>query len=139
MSGPPICLMVDPNTKPIAHHIPIPVQVRWQEEVKAGFDHNVQLGVTDLVTIGTPVTWCHRVVPLNRHTVHETHHTQSPFHQVCFVPPNTRKTSFDAWNGYYSIALNEREQKTLWHNFSIVHVPGARHATADTVSRYHVG
>ncbi len=39
---------------------------------------------------------------LNRHT---TRHCQSPFHQARAVPGNTKKTIFDAWNGYHSVAL----------------------------------
>ena len=43
---------------------------------------------------------------LNRHAIRETHHTQSPFHQARKVPPNKRKTIFDAWNGYHSVPLH---------------------------------
>ena len=57
------------------------------------------------VPIGTPVTWCHRMVvcakkngslqrtidfqSLNQHTTRETHHTQSPFHQARSIPGDT--------------------------------------------------
>ena len=126
MSGPPMQLMVDSSARPVAHHTPIPFPIHWQDDVKAGLDQDVRLGVTEPVPIGTPVTWCHKMVvcakksgkpirtvdfqPLNLHASRETHHTQSPFHQARAVPPNTRKTVFDAWNGYHSIALNEQDR-----------------------------
>ena len=34
----------------------------WREEVKAGLDRDVRLGVLEKVPLGTPVTWCHRMV-----------------------------------------------------------------------------
>ena len=119
MGGPPLRLMIDPEATPTAHHSPIPVPLHWQEEVKAGLDRDVRLGVLEQVPIGNPVTWCHRMVicskkngslrrtidfqPLNQHATRETHHTQSPFRSV---PNNVKKTVFDAWNGYHSIALH---------------------------------
>ena len=114
MDGPPLRLMIDPNATPTAHHSPIPVPLHWQDEVRAGLDRDVRLGVLEPVPIGEPVTWCHRMVtcakkngslrrtidlqPLNTHATRETHHTQSPFHQARSVPHDTKKTVFDAWN-----------------------------------------
>ena len=64
------------------------------------------LGVLEQVPLGTPDTWCHRMVictkkngslrrtidfqQLNRHATRETHHTQSPFHQARAVPMHTK-------------------------------------------------
>ncbi|XP_061178429.1 uncharacterized protein LOC133187074 [Saccostrea echinata] len=62
MRGPPMRLMVEPGATPVAHHTPVPVPIHWQEEVKAGLDQDVQLGVIEPVPIGEPVTWCHRMV-----------------------------------------------------------------------------
>ena len=45
MQGPPLRLMVDPDAAPVVHHTPVPVPVHWQEEVKAGLDRDVRLGV----------------------------------------------------------------------------------------------
>ena len=108
MDGPPLHLMIDPDAKPVAHHMPVPVPIHWQEDVKAGLDRDVRLGVLEPVPVGEPVTWCHRMVvcakkngkprrtvdmqPLNQYAVRETHHTQSPFHQARSVPPGTLKT-----------------------------------------------
>ena len=104
MEVPPLRLMVDPTAKPVAYHKPIPVPLHWQDEIKAGIDQDVALGVLEPVPIGEPVTWCHRMVicakkdgtprrtvdmqPLNLHATRETHHTQSPFHQARSVPHN---------------------------------------------------
>jgi hypothetical protein len=55
----------------------------------------------------------HRTVdlqPLNKYAVRETHHTESPFHQARSVPSHTRKSVFDAWNGYHTIELHEEDR-----------------------------
>ena len=71
--------------------------------VKASITRDVQLGVLEAVTVGEPITWCHRLVAarrkkngkprrivdmkvLNKHAVRETHHTQSRFQQATLVP-----------------------------------------------------
>ncbi len=92
MEGPPMRLIIDDSASPVAHHNPIPVPLHWQDKVKAGLDQDVQLGVIEPVPVGTPVTWCHRMVicPKKdgqpRYTVDfqplNTHHIQSPFHQA---------------------------------------------------------
>ena len=63
MEGPPMKLMIDPKAEPVAHHSPIPVPIHWQDEVKAGLDRDVRLGVLEPVPIGEPVTWCQRRPP----------------------------------------------------------------------------
>ncbi|XP_012943385.2 uncharacterized protein LOC106013107 [Aplysia californica] len=156
MSGPPIHLMVDPDARPVAHHTPIPVPVHWQDEVKAGLDQDVRLGVIEPVPVGTLVTWCHKMVicpkksgkprrtvdlqPLNRHAARETHHTQSPFHQARKVPPYTRKSVFDAWNGYHSIALAEEDRHlttfiTPWVRYRYLVAPQGYMSSGDGYSR----
>ena len=126
MSGPPLRLMIDPAAKPVAKHKPIPIPIHWQQQVYAGLDQDCKLGVIEPVPVGTPVTWCHKMIiiakksgkprrtvnmqALNDHAVRETHHTQSPYHQARSVPPNTYKTIFDQWNGYHSIYLHEDDR-----------------------------
>ena len=158
MSGPPLRLMIDPLATPTAHHNPIPVPLHWQEEVKAGLDRDVRLGVLEQVPIGTPVTWCHRMVvcpkksgslrrtidfqALYRHATRETHHTQSPFHQARSVPLRTKKTIFDAWNGYHSVALHEADRHfttfiTPWGRYRYCTAPQGYIASGDGyTSRY---
>ena len=122
----PMRLMVDPGAELVAHHTPIPVPLHWQEDVKAGLDQDVSLGVLEQVPVGEPVTWCHRMVvcakkngkprrtvdfqALNLHATRETHHTQSPFHQARSIPSSTKKTVFDCWNGYHSVPLHTEDR-----------------------------
>ena len=166
MSGPPLRLKIDPLATPTAHHSPIPVPLHWQEEVKAGLDRDVRLGVLEPVPIGTHVTWCHRMVicpkkngflrrtidfqALNRHASRETHHTQSPFHQARSVPFNHCKTIFDAWNGYHSVSLHVEDRHyttfiTPWGRYRYCTAPQGYMASGDAyTSRYdsivaHIG
>lgn len=126
MDCPPLKLMVNPDAEPVAHHTPVPVPIHWRDDVKKGLDHDVKLGVIELVPFGEPITWCHRMVicakkngqprhtvdlqALNTHTTRETHHTPSPFLQAWSVPPGKKKTVFDAWNGYHSVPLCEEDR-----------------------------
>ena len=156
MDGPPMRLMIDPNATPTAHHSPIPVPLHWQDEVKAGLDRDVRLGVLEPVPIGEPVTWCHRMVTcakkngslrrtidfqaLNIHATRETHHTQSPFHQARSVPRDTRKTVFDAWNGYHSVALHPEDRHlttfiTPWGRYRYKTAPQGYIASGDAYTR----
>ena len=52
-------LMVDPNAEPVANHTPIPVPLHWQDDVKAGLDQDVSLGVL----VPVPVGACHMMPP----------------------------------------------------------------------------
>ena len=121
-----LSLMIDPAAKPVAKHKPIPIPIHWQEDVFAGLDQDCRLGVIEPVPVGTPVTWCHRMIiipkksgkprrnvdmqALNDHAVRETRHSQSPYHQARSIPPKTWKTVMDCWNGYHSIPLREEDR-----------------------------
>ena len=123
MDGPPMRLMVDSDAEPVAHHTTVPVPIHWKEEVKAGLDQDVRLGVLEPAPVGERVTWCHRMVvcarkngksrrivdfqPLNVHATRETPCSPSPFHQARPVPIGNRKTVFDPWNGYHSVPISE--------------------------------
>jgi hypothetical protein len=156
MAGPPLQLMVDPEATPVAHHTPVPVPLHWQDEVKAGLDADVQLGVIEPVPVGNPVTWCHRMVvcakkngkprrtvdlqALNAHATRETHHTRSPFHQARSVPSGTKKTVFDAWNGYHSVPLHLEDRHlttfiTPWGRYRYCSAPQGYIASGDGYSR----
>ena len=122
MSGPPMRLLIDKDATPVAIHTPSDVPIHFQDKVKAGLERDVRLGVIERVPIGTPVTWCHRMViaakangnprrtidfqSLNKVAARDTHHTMAPFLQARSVPPNTIKTVTDAWNGYHSVPLH---------------------------------
>lgn len=45
-----------------------------------------------------------------KHQDLQTHVTEPPFRQAMSVPPNTWCYSTDAWNGYHSIPLDERDR-----------------------------
>ena len=62
MEGPPLQLMVDPTTTAVAVQTTVPVPIQWRDDVKAGLDRDVRLGVIEPVPIGGPVKWCHRMV-----------------------------------------------------------------------------
>ena len=120
--GSPMCFMVNLGVTTVPYSTPIPVQRHWQQDVKAGLDHDVALAVLEPLPIGELVTWSHRMVvcakkngqsfqtvdlqALNQHATRETHHIESPFHQACLVHKTKKKTNFDCWNGYYSVAIH---------------------------------
>ncbi|MEL6802565.1 MAG: reverse transcriptase family protein, partial [Bacteroidota bacterium] len=156
MHGPPLRLMIDPDATPIAHHTPINVPIHWMDEVKAGLDRDVRLGVIQPVPVGQPVTWCHRMVvcakkdgkprrtvdmqSLNKHACRETHHTQSPYLQARSVPSSKLKTVFDCWNGYHSIALHHDDYHyttfiTPWGRYQYKVAPQGYIASGDGYCR----
>ena len=156
MDGPPMRLLVNPDAQPVAHHKAIPVPLHWCEGVKAGLDRDVRLGVIEPVPIGEPVTWCHRMVvcakndgtprrtvdfqALNLYATRETHHTKSPFHQARSVPHGTKKTVFDAWNGYHSVQLHKDDRHlttfiTPWGRYRYCVAPQGYIASGDGYTR----
>ncbi|XP_071478837.1 uncharacterized protein [Diadema antillarum] len=156
MDSPPMKLMVDPDAEPVAHHTPVPVPLHWRDAVKAGLDHDVQLGVLEPVPIGEPVTWCHRMVvcakkdgkprrtvdlqALNAHATRETHHTPSPFIQARSVHHGKKKTVLDAWNGYHSVPLCPEDRHlttfiTPWGRYRYKTAPQGYIASGDGYTR----
>lgn len=156
MEGPPLRLAVDPDAIPSVCHKAIPVPIHWREKVKKGLDQDVALGVIELVPVGEPVTWCHRMVvcakksgeprrtvdlqALNRWATRETHHTQSPFHQARSVPSGMKKTVLDAWNGYHSVPLHDSDRHlttfiTPWGRYRYRVAPQGYLASGDGYAR----
>ena len=152
MTGPPLRLHIDPNATPVAHHKPIPVPIHIQDPVKDTLDENGTMEVLEKVEPGVETTWCAQMVPslkkngkvrltidfqgLNKCAKRETHHTPSPFHQACAVPADMRKTTFDAWNGYHSLALHpdDRHLTTFispWGRYRHKKAPQGYIATGD--------
>jgi hypothetical protein len=80
--------------------------------------------------------------PLNQHATRETHHCQSPFHQARAIPRLTKKTIFDAWNGYHSVALAEEDRHyttfiTPWGRYRYLTAPQGYIASGDAyTARY---
>ncbi len=68
------------------------------------------------------------------------HHTQSPFHQARSVPQGVRKTVFDAWNGYHSVALHQEDRHyttfiTPWGRYRYRTAPQGYIASGDGYTR----
>ena len=156
MTGKPLDIHFRPDSKPKAFHCPIPVPHHWKEQVKANLDRDVRLGIIEPVPPGTPTVWCSKmvVVPkkdgtprrtvdlqhLNNATFRETHHTPSPFNQASVVPPHTKKTVLDAWNGYHSLALSPNASDattfiTEWGRYRYLSSPQGFHAAGDAYTR----
>jgi hypothetical protein len=127
MHGDPLVIALKPDAKPSAVHVPAPVPIHFQAEVKKGLDRDVALGVLEKVPVNTPVEWLHRMViapkkngsprrtvdlqALNRASIRQTHHTASPIHTASSIPMEVKKTCLDAWNGYHSVSLDEKSRK----------------------------
>ncbi|XP_057297400.1 uncharacterized protein LOC130627918 [Hydractinia symbiolongicarpus] len=114
MTGEPLKIQFREDENPVSVHKPIPVPHHWKESVKDQLDQDVNLGIVEPVPTGTPTNWCSRMITvpkndgtdlqkLNASTKRETHYSQSPFNIVSVVPPQTKKTTLDAWNGYHSV------------------------------------
>ena len=122
----PLELHVDPTAKPVAIHKPALVPIHWQDKVYQDLERDVKIGVLEKVSQNTPATWCSRMVvmaksdgsprrtvdlqPQNRHSVRQTHHVQSPFHLADRIPQHTKKSVTDAWNGYHSVPIREKDR-----------------------------
>ena len=145
-----------PGTKPSAVHTPIPVPHHWKKRVKEDIDRDVALGIIEPVPVGTPTTWCSRMVvapkkdgsprrtvdlqKLNASTLRETHHTPSPFNQASLVPAKTRKTVLDAWNGYHSLTLSPSARDattfiTEWGRYRYLRAPQGFQTSGDAYTR----
>lgn len=156
MEGKPMDIEFIPGAKPTAVHTPIPVPHHWKKRVKEELDRDVALGIIEPVPVGTPTTWCSRMVvapkkdgsprrtvdlqKLNEATMRETHHTSSPFNQVSMIPAYTRKTVLDAWNGYHSLPLSPGARNattfiTEWGRYRYCRAPQGFHGSGDGYTR----
>lgn len=127
MSGlPPLRILMKPGVEPKVVHRPATVPVHWMDQVRQDLERDIALGVLERVPQNTPTTWCsrmhvvgkktgepRRVVDLralNEATVRQTHYTEPPFSQAMGVEPHTWRFTSDAWNGYHSVPLDERDR-----------------------------
>ena len=136
--SPPLEFFIDPKAKPLACHKAAQVPVHFKERVEAELRRDVRLGVLEEVPPNTPTTWCSRMCiqvkkngkprrtidlqALNKHAVRQTHGNETPFHIVSEVPPNTYRTTTDAWNGYHSVPIRDEDRHlttfvTPWGRF----------------------
>ena len=156
MTAPPVDIHFTPDATPTAVHTPIPIPHHWKKRVKADIDRDVRLGIIEPVPPGTPTRWCSRMVvapkkdgsprrtvnltSVNEATLRETHHTPTPFNLVSDVPPGTKKSVLDAWNGYHSLPLAEpaRDATTFITEFGryrYKRAPQGFHASGDAYTR----
>ena len=124
--SPPMKLFMDKQARPVAVHSPAPIPIHWADQVKAGLDRDVRLGVIERVPVNEPTSWCSRMVitpkhdgsprrvidyqPVNDHCPRQTHHTRSPWQVASAVPPNAVKSVCDAWHGYHSVPIHPADR-----------------------------
>ena len=73
---------------------------------------------------------------LNAQCQRETHHTTSPFHTACQIPPHTKKPILDTVDGYHAIALDKESQPLTtfiseWGRFMHLRLPQGFVASGD--------
>ena len=156
MTGPPAHIHLTEGAIPKARHTPIPVPYHFKAAVKAALDADVEKGIISPVPVGHPTDWCavmvitqkkdgspRRTVDyqyLNGYCKRETHHTLSPFHAACLVPPHTKKTVLDAVDGYHAISLDEQSRPlttfiTEWGRYWYNRMPQGFIASGDAYTR----
>ena len=59
---PPLQLNAEPRAKPVAVHQPVSIPIHWVEQDKAELNHDVRLGVFEVVPMGEPTAWSSRMV-----------------------------------------------------------------------------
>ena len=153
MTGKPLGITFKDGAVPKAVHTPVAVPYHWKERVKADLDRDVRLGIIEKVPQNIPVNWLSRMViapkpgsgeprrtvdlqRVNEATKRLTHHTRSPHDLVVSIPPNTRRTVLDAWNGYHALALADNAKDatqfiTEWGRFRYKRAPQGFHASGD--------
>ena len=156
MTGKPMKIEFKEDSEPHKVHTPIEVPHHWKKKVKANLDRDVRLGIIEPVPQGTPTTWCSRMVvaskksgeprrtvdlqKLNDATLRETHHTTTPFNIVSVIPRNTYRTTLDAWNGYHSLAIEDKAKNstkfiTEWGRYRYCRAPQGFHGSGDAYTR----
>ena len=77
---------------------------------------------------------------VNEATLRETHHKPTPFNLVSDIPPGTKKTVLDAWNGYHSLLFNETARDattfiTEFGRYRYMRATQGFHASGDAYTR----
>ena len=83
---------------------------------------DVKLGVLEKLPTNTPTTWLSRMVitaksngeprrtvdyqPLNKYVQRQTFPMETPFQLASRIPPMSKKTVVDNWNGFHSVSLH---------------------------------
>ena len=156
MAGPPLKVTFHHDVEPVAVRVPATVPHHWKMKVKAGVDRNINLGIIETVLVGTPMTWCLRMVvaakhdgssrqtvdlqEVNKATMRETHHTPFSHDLVVGIPAKQYKTVLDCWNGYHSLKVTEDSRDAMtflteWGQFRYRRAPQGFHASGDGYTR----
>lgn len=135
IEGPPMKIFLKDDAIPSAVHKPCNVPIHWRDEVKLDLDQKVKMKIIKKIPPGTKREWCARAVTvakksgkprltvdlqgLNKQTVRQTHHTESPFRLVTQIPKGWYKSVLDAFNSYHLVPLEEGSQHlttfiTIW-------------------------
>lgn len=112
IEGKPLNITLIPRITPTAVYTLIPVPHHWKKRVKQDIDWDVTLGIIELVCVGTPTTWCSRIVVAPKKdrlprcmvdqqkftaaTIREMHYTPSSFNQLSMATAHTKKTLLHA-------------------------------------------
>ncbi len=59
---PALKIPLRPDAVPHAVHTPVPVPHYWKEQVKADLKRDVDMGILEPVSVGTPTIWCSQMV-----------------------------------------------------------------------------
>ena len=128
MIGPPLAVHINDSADGdnTAFHTPAVTPIHWWEQVEKQLEDYCNLGFIEKVEPNSPSKWCHRgfwtrkadgsprlvvdLQKLNKHCTRSAHHTVPPFQQARRIPANTFRTVIDAWNGYYSVPLQEEDR-----------------------------
>ena len=66
MKGEPLPIPTRADVNSVAIHIPVAIPLHWADKVCRDLMRDVALGVIEPVPINTPVTWCSRMVMVQK-------------------------------------------------------------------------
>ena len=79
---------------------------------------------------------------MNAAAERQTHYVEPPFEQARGIPPGTWRFSSDAWNGYHSVPLDERDRHvttfiTPWGRLRYKGGPQGQVVTGDAFNAWY--
>lgn len=131
-------IFIKEDAVPHAVYRPGSVPIHYREEIKQDIDQKVKMGILEPVPPNTRTEWCaHAVIvpkkngkprlcvdlqQLNKQTVRQAHHTESPFLLASQIPKGWRKSVLDAFSSYHLVPIDEKSQLltifiTIWGSY----------------------
>ena len=108
MIGKPFDIVFTPDiTLSVIHRF----SPHWKKKVK-NLDRDIALGIIEPMPVGTPTTWCSKIVVTPKKWLSQTHggliKTQHNHHEGNPSNPvsGSDQENMDAWNGYHSLPLS---------------------------------